>query len=110
MLKNLVIAILVAILLTYSMGYIATELFDIRVQLDDHFMTPFSSMAVAAGVAILLVVVGFVIAVSVFSVLFFVFAAIISGVILVGISAFWPMLILLAVVLWLVKDKPSQHY
>ena len=108
MLKNLLIAILVAILLTYSMGYIANDLFDIQVHLDDHLMTPLASMAVLSGVAILLVIVGFIVALSVFGVLFFVFAAIFAGILIVGIGAFWPMLIVLAVVLWLVKDKPAQ--
>lgn len=110
MLKNLTIAILVAILLTYSMGYIVNDLFDIQVQLDDQVMTPLASMAVLTGGAVLLVIVGFILAISVFGVLFFVFAAIFAGILIVGISAFWPMLIVVAVVLWLVKDKPVQHY
>ena len=110
MLKNLLIAILVAILLTYSLGYIASDVFDIQLSLDDQLMTPLASMAVFAGVAVLLVIAGFIVAVSVFGVLFFVFAAIFAGILIVGISAFWPMLIVVAIVLWLVKDKPAQHY
>jgi hypothetical protein len=110
MLKNLLIAILVAILLTYSLGYIASDLFDIQIQLDDRIMTPLASMAVLTGVAVLLVIAGFIVAVSVFGVLFFIFSAIFAGILIVGISAFWPMLIVVAVVLWLVKDKPAEHY
>ena len=33
-LKNLALAVLIAILITYSLGYAASDLLDIRVQLD----------------------------------------------------------------------------
>ena len=37
--RNFVIAILVAILITYSFGHVATERFDIRISIDEEVLT-----------------------------------------------------------------------
>lgn len=106
MIKNLVLAILIAFLLTYSMGHMASEWFDIRIHLDNELIEPITTMAAITVIGMLLVVIGFILAVSVFGVLVFAFIAVFAGLIIAGLSAFWPTLLIVAALIWLVKDKP----
>ncbi len=107
--KNLVIAILVAILITYCFGNIAHEWFDISVTLDDEILTPFEALAGVTIAGIVLTVVGVIVAVSLFGVLFAVTIAVVMAVVIAGISALWPMFLVLAAVIWLVKDKKEAQ-
>lgn len=107
--KNLVIAILIAILITYCFGNIANEWFDITVSLDDEILTPFEALAGATIVGVVLTIVGVVVAVSIFGVLLAATIAVVTAVVIAGISALWPMLLVLAIVVWLVKDKKTVH-
>jgi hypothetical protein len=106
MLKNLVLAILIALLLTYSMGHVVSEWFDIRIHLDNELIEPITTMAAITVIGVLLVMIGFILAVSVFGVLMFASIAVFAGLIIAGISAVWPALLLFVVIIWLVKDKP----
>ena len=106
MLKNLVLAILIAFLLTYSMGHLAAEWFDIRIHLDNVLIEPLTTIATITVIGVLLVMVGFVLAVSVIWVLIFAFVAVFIGLIVAGLSAFWPALLIIVAVIYLVKDKP----
>ena len=108
--KNFVIAVLIAILITYTCGHIVDEWFDISIRMDDELLSPFAAMAGLTLAGIILVVIGFVIAFSLFGVLFFVAAAVFFGLLIAGLSVFWPMILLLVVVLWLAKDKKPAHY
>ena len=106
MLKNVVLAILVALLLTYSMGHVASEWFDIRIHLDNELIEPITTMAGITVIGVLLIMIGFILAVSVFGVLIFAFIAVFAGLIIAGIGAVWPTLLLFLAIIWLVKDKP----
>jgi hypothetical protein len=108
MLKNIVIAVLVAILLSYTMGYAASDWFDIRIQLDNRVLEPIAGILGFAVVAVLLVMIGFVVAVSVMGVVFFAVSAGFVGLFVMGIGAFWPMLLLAIVVILLVKDRSKM--
>ena len=107
MLKNLGIAVLLAVLLTYTMGYAVSDWFDIRIQFDNHVLEPVAAMLGFGVVAVVLVIVGFIVAVSVMGVVFFAVMAAFIGLFVAGLGAFWPMLLLAAVVIWLVKEKPQ---
>lgn len=108
--KNFVIAVLIAILITYTCGHIFDEWFDISIRMDDELLSPFAAMAGMTLAGVILVVVGFVIAFSVFGVLLFVAMAVFVGLLIAGLSVFWPMIVLLLLVAWLVKDKKPAHY
>jgi hypothetical protein len=108
MLKNLVIAVLLAILLSYTMGYAVSDWFDIRIQFDEQMLEPVTSMLAFGVVAVVLMMIGFIAAVSVVGVAFFAVFAAFIGLFVVGLGAFWPMLLLAAVVIWLVKDKSQS--
>lgn len=108
--KNFVIAILIAILITYSFGHVAAEWFDIRISIDEEVLTPFAAMAGVTIAGIVLVVVGVIVALSVVGTVFFAFFAVLVGLVFAGLSVFWPMLLVVGLVIWLVKDKRPTHY
>jgi hypothetical protein len=96
--KNLLIAILIAVLLTYSGGQIASEWFDVSIRMDDHLLTPMESFAGFTIAGVVMVIVGFIIALSVFGVVIFAVFAVFAGIIIAGLSA-----------IWLVKEKKTAH-
>lgn len=107
--KNLIIAILIAILLTYSGGQIFSEWFDVSIRMDEHILTPMESFAGFTIAGVIMVVIGFIIALSLFGVLAFAFFAVFAGILIAGLSAFWPMILMLAFIIWLVKDKKAAY-
>lgn len=107
--KNLVIAVLLAILIVYSLGCIADSLMGLNIHFDSDLMSPLLSVVVAACIGVMLVLLGFVIAVSIFGVLAFVVGTVFVGVLIAGISVFWPAILLLLIVFWLVRDKKPVY-
>ena len=108
--KNFVIAVLLAILITYSFGALLYEWTDVQLHVDDMMFTPFDTL-VGMGIAgVVLIIIGFVIAVSLFGAMFLAVGAVFIGLLVAGLSIFWPMLLVLAIVVWLVRDKRRQHY
>lgn len=114
MLKNLLLAVLIAVVLTYSVGMIATQWLDLRVQVDQHWIEPFMTILIVTMVVAVLVVVGFVVALSVIGAIVFAICAGIFAIFIAGVSAFWPILLFALVVYYLVKDKNTtrqhKHY
>jgi hypothetical protein len=107
--KNLIIAILIAILITYSGGQIFSEWFDVSIRMDDHLLTPMESFAGFTIAGVVMAIVGFIVALSVFGVVVFAVFAVLAGIVIAGLSAFWPMLLVLAFIIWLVKDKKPAY-
>lgn len=110
LLKNLALAVIIAILLTYSLGYVATDWFDINVQFDQQNVEPLKALLALTVVGIVLVLAGFVVALSVFGALAFVFLAVFAALLSAGLSAFWPVVLVGLLVYWLVKDRGKSSY
>lgn len=109
-LKNLAMAVIIAILLTYSLGYVATDWFDINVQMDSQNVAPLTSLLVFIVLGIALVLVGFVVALSLVGALAFVALVVFGSLLFAGISAFWPIILVVMLVIWLLKDKRPSSY
>jgi hypothetical protein len=109
-LKNLALAVIIAILLTYSLGYVASDWFDINVEMDSENVAPLTSLLVFIVLGIVLVLVGFVVALSVFGALAFVALAVVGALLFAGLSAFWPAILVVLLVIWLLKDKRPSSY
>ena len=75
MFKNIILAVLIAIVLTYSLGHLSTQWFDFHFTLAEHHFEPFSSILALTGLVALLVVVGFVVAFSLVAVVVLTFIA-----------------------------------
>lgn len=108
--KSLLLAILAALFITYTLGIGLLELFDVGVYLGDEVIEPLKAISISA-----LVVVGIVLAAA--AIMFTVFGSLIFiGIVIVGaiglglIGVFWP-IFLAALVIWLVaRDKKQVNY
>lgn len=107
--KNLVIAVLLAVLITYSCGQIFTDWLDVSIRMDDELLSPFESIAGITLAGVVMALIGFVVAVSLVGVVVFATVAVFVGLLVVGLTAFWPMILLLAIVIWLVRDKRPAY-
>jgi hypothetical protein len=110
MFKNLILAVLIAVVLTYSFGHIATQWFDLHISLEEYDIEPFTSILVATAIVAVLVVVGFVVAFSVMAAIVFGCMALAIGLFVAGMSVFWPVFLFVLVIFLLVQDKPVNAY
>ena len=109
MLKNLILAMLIAIVLSVSILTVATYWFDLRVQIDQQWIEPFMTIILITVVVAILVIVGFAVAVSVFAAILFALFAGLIGLFIAGVSVFWPVLLFAIIIYYLVKDKNEKH-
>ena len=110
MFKHLILAVLIAIVLTYSLGHLATQWLDLHLFFADRDFEPIISILVLTGIVAILVVVGFVIAFSIFAAIAFVLIAAGIGLFVTGLSIFWPVILFTIVIFLLVKDKQTPAY
>lgn len=108
--KNFVLAILIAVLIAYSFGLVADEWFNLSIHLDDHALGPIESLAGITLVGVIMAIVGVVVAVSIFGALALGLIAAIIAIVVAGLSVFWPMILVVAFIIWLVKDKRPAQY
>lgn len=108
--RNFALAILIAVLITYSFGLVASEWFEFNVHFDDHTLDSMESVAGLTVIGAIMAVIGVIVAVSVFGALFIGLIAGAIALLVVGLSVFWPMLLVIAVIIWLVKDKRRANY
>lgn len=106
--KNLFIAILIGIILLNGLGALADNLFDLHIVMADELLGPLESMLVVSLIAAVLVVVGFVVAVSVFGALAIAATAGIIGIVAAGVGLFWPVLLIAGVIV-LFNRRSSGH-
>lgn len=109
MFKNLILAILIACVLSFCAVYIAIEWFDVKIQFNQHWVEPFMTVFIITVVVAILVVVGFVVALSVVGALVLGLFAALLGLLVAGVSTFWPVLLAIIIIYYLVKDRSSKQ-
>ena len=110
MFKNVILAVLIAIVLTYSLGHLATQWLDLHHFFAEHDFEPITSILALTGLVVILVVVGFIIAFSIFAAIAFVLIATGIGLFVAGFSVFWPVILFTIVIFLLVRDKQTPAY
>jgi hypothetical protein len=110
MFKNITLAVLIAVVLTYSLGHIATDWLDLHLSLAEHDLNPVTSILGLTGLVAVLVIVGFIIAFSLFAAIAFVLIAAAIGVFVAGLSVFWPIVLFTIVIFLLVRDRKTPAY
>lgn len=110
MFRNIILAVLIAVVLTYSFGHVATHWLDLHLTFDEYNFEPFTSILVLTGIVAVLVVVGFIIAFSIFAAIAFVLVATCIGLFVAGLSVFWPVILFTLVIFLLVRDKQTPAY
>ena len=100
-------AIIVALVLVYSMGQIAEEMLDFAVTIDGEVLSPVIGFIIMGLIAAVLVGVGFFVTVSIFGVIALALGAAVLGIVVAGISMFWPVLLILLFVYLVSRDKEN---
>jgi hypothetical protein len=104
------LAVLIAMVLTYSLGHLVTQWLDLHISLAQHNIEPITSIVALTDVVAILVVVGFIIAFSLFAAIAFAIIAAGMGLFVAGLSVFWPVILFTLVIFLLVRDKQiSAH-
>lgn len=110
MFKNIILAVLISIVLTYSLGHLATQWLDLHLSFAEYDLEPITSILAITGVVAILVVVGFIIAFSIFAAIACVLITVGIGVFVAGLSVFWPVVLFTLVIFLLVRDKQAPAY
>lgn len=109
--KNLIIAILIGLILSYSVGNVFQHWFDWHLYIDGHHVNTLAVIGWGSVGVVFLVALSFIVALSIFGALSIVMLAVVMSLIVVGISTMWPILLLVLLVVMLSKGKRAkQHY
>jgi hypothetical protein len=110
MFKNMILAVLITIVLTYSLGHLATQWLDLHISFVKDDFEPIASTLVLTGIVAIMVVMGCIVAFSIFAAIAFVLVTLCIGLFVTGISVFWPIILVTLVVFLLVKNKQTVVY
>ena len=105
--KSLLLAILATVFLTYAFGTSLMELLNINISMDGKLIEPIKAIGVSAMATVILMLIGLTIVFSVFGSMIFVSLLIVSGLVLLAVGVFWPILLFAGIIWLLVKDKEN---
>jgi hypothetical protein len=108
--KNLLIAIVIGILLINGFMHLAQEFWHLGFVLAEYNVDMLSAMIIASAIGIVLIVAGFVVAISLIGTMMFAGVAVLSALIIAGVTSFWPVLAVIALVVWLLKNKTDPKH
>jgi hypothetical protein len=104
LIKSLMLAVIITLLLTYTMGASLLDWLAIEVTMNHQLLEPMQAISTAAVIVVILVVLLLVIAFSVFGLLMFSAFIAAGAMLMLSFSFLWPIIIIAAIV-WLVTDK-----
>tara|TARA_R110001592_G_scaffold12479_11_gene59424 strand:+ start:1830 stop:2168 length:339 start_codon:yes stop_codon:yes gene_type:complete len=107
--KSLCLAIFATIFLTYVLGVSFIELLDVDIYMGEQVIEPLKAISVSALVVVLLVLVAFAIAMSVFGSIIFVAMLVLGGGAMLLVGVFWPVFLIAGVIWLLARDKHPVH-
>lgn len=105
--KNFLIAVLIAFVLVKIFGGVASNIFDMHIVMGDDLISEPLSWLVTAGITILVVGIGFIVAMSIAAAIGIAALAVFGVIIFAGIGAFWPLLLIIALVYFISRPKNS---
>ncbi len=107
--KKLLLAILLAVLVVYSLTEIFHTLFGVHIHWQNGPFDELAGVALLGLTAICLVLLGLFITISVIGVILAVLVLSLLGVFIAGIAAFWPVLLLLMIIILMVRDNAKAQ-
>jgi hypothetical protein len=110
MFKSIILTVLITVLLTCSLGYLATEWLDLHISLTGHGDESIPMILVFTGMVTFIVVVGLIITFSIFVMIVFTLLATCIGLFFAGLSVFWPVILPGVVIFLLIRDKQTTAY
>ena len=103
--KNFILAVLIAVVLTKVIGGVASDWFDMHLVMGDELVSGTLEWLIMAGVAVFLVIIGFVVAMSIAAALGIAAVTVLGALIFAGIGVFWPVLLIIAIVMLVSKSN-----
>lgn len=110
MLRAIVIGTLLVWLFIWGVDQLSLPWWDLHIYIDDARLSPLSTMLLVMTAGALFVAVGVLVALSLASVVLLVLALSFAALLVVGVGAFWPWLVLAIGIIWLVRDKPGAAH
>ena len=107
MFKNIILTVLIAIVLIYNLGRLGTQWLELHFFFAEQNFEPITSILLIAGIVVILVVVGFVVAMSLFAAMTLAIFAAGIGLFVAGLSVFWPVILFTMVVFLLVRAEQT---
>ena len=107
--KSLCLAIFATIFLTYVLGVSFIELLDVDIYMGEQVIEPLKAISVSALLVVLLVLVAFAIAMSVFGSIIFIAMLVLGGGVMLLVGVFWPVFLIAGVIWLLTRDKRPVH-
>lgn len=96
--KNFFLAVAIALLLASGLGAAIWEWMDINIYFSDELLSPFDNLMLFLALAVLFVIVGFIIAISMFGAVVIGLVAAAAALVTLGLSVFWPVLVVVAAI------------
>ncbi|WP_088330177.1 hypothetical protein [Lacimicrobium sp. SS2-24] len=105
--KKLLLVLLIAAVMVMSLGTVLEALSGISVYLGDTLLAPAQTLFGAILVGTVFVLLGALLAISVFSVICIVLASVFVALLVAGIGAAWPVLLIALVAYLIIRDKKT---
>lgn len=107
--KNFFLAVAIAIILASGLGAAIWEWMDINIYFSDELLSPFDNLMLFLTLAVLFVIVGFIIAISMFGAIIIGLVAAAAAIFTLGLSVFWPVLVVVAAIgIWRHHQKRAS--
>ena len=107
--KNFLIALVIAIVLVNCLGSLVDSWLGMHLVMSDELLSPWENVAVLSLIGVALAIVGFVVAISVMGTILLALGAGFLALLVLGVSAFWP-IILIGIALYALKNRKSAAY
>ena len=107
--KNFLLALFIAIVLMNCLGSVVEDLLGMHLVMSDELLSPWQNIAVFSIVGVVLAIVGFVVALSVMGTVILAICAVLFALLLAGVSAFWPVIVI-AIAIFALKKRNSTSY
>ncbi len=107
--KNFLLALFIAIVLMNCLGSVVEDLLGMHLVMSDELLSPWQNIAVFSIVGVVLAIVGFVVALSVMGTVILAIGAVLFALLLAGVSAFWPVIVI-AIAIFALKKRNSASY
>ncbi|WP_414828509.1 hypothetical protein [Alteromonas sp. H39] len=96
--KQFLIALVIGLVLVNCFGSLVGDWFGFHIMMADEYLSPWENILALSIIAVVFVVVGFIVAVSVVGTLVMGALAAIAALFVVGVSALWPVLLIIGIV------------
>ncbi|WP_218355138.1 hypothetical protein [Alteromonas lipotrueiana] len=97
--KNFFIAIIIAMGAAWALGGAVERWFDISMHFNNHLLAPLDGLVVFLVLAVVFAIIGFIVAISMVGALILGMVAAIAALAVFGVSLFWPVLLVVAMVM-----------